>query len=92
MDRTGKRHMGCLDDEYKLIAIIFAPRMSYLPRSWRPTFLLSILRYVVTLRLHKRRVAFVSIGHQTQRRIALGTAITPRLAHSMLRLLGVSEA
>ena len=32
MDRTGKRHMGCLDDEYKLIAIIFVPRMSYLPK------------------------------------------------------------
>jgi hypothetical protein len=54
--------------------------------------LLPVLRYVVTLRLHKRRVAVVSIGHQTQRRIALGLAITPGLAHNMLRLLGVSEA
>jgi len=54
--------------------------------------LLPVLRYVVTLRLHKRRVAIVSIGHQTQRRIALGLAITPGLAHNMLRLLGVSEA
>jgi hypothetical protein len=49
-------------------------------------------RFVVTLRLHKHRVAIVSIGHQTQRRIALGLAITPKLAYSMLRLVGVSEA
>lgn len=46
----------------------------------------------MTLRLHKRMVAVVSMGHQTQRRIALGLAITPRLAHNMLRLLGVSGA
>ena len=46
----------------------------------------------MTLRLLKRRVAIVSLGHQAQRRIALGMAITPRLAYSMLRLVGVSEA
>jgi hypothetical protein len=54
--------------------------------------LLPVRKFVVTLRLHKRRVAIVSFGYQTQRRIAFGLAITPGLAHSMLRLLGVSEA
>jgi hypothetical protein len=51
-----------------------------------------IQRIVVTLASPKRRVAIVSIGHQMQRRIALGLAITPQLAHSMLHFLGVSGA
>jgi hypothetical protein len=49
-------------------------------------------RIVVTHQFHKRMVLGVSIGHQTQRRIAHGIAITPRLVHNMLRLSGVSGA
>jgi hypothetical protein len=92
MDRTGKRRMGCLDDEYKLIAIIVAPRMSYCPRSWRPTFLLPVLRYVVTLRLLKRRVAMCPSDTRRNGASPLAWRSPPGLAHSMLRLLGVSEA
>jgi uncharacterized membrane protein len=91
MDRTGKRHVGCPNDDYRLIVII---RSAYvlLAKLMAIVVCCPVRRFVVTLRLHKRRVAIVSLGHQTQRRIAFGMAITPRLAHSMLRLLGVSEA
>ena len=90
MDHTGKRHMGCVDDDYKLIVYIRSACLTLQAHGDRR--LLPVRRFVVTLRLYKRRVAIVSIGHQTQRRIALGLAITPGLAHRMLRLLGVSEA
>jgi hypothetical protein len=33
MDRTGKRHVGCPDDDYRLIVIIRSA-----PSSWRSSF------------------------------------------------------
>jgi hypothetical protein len=103
MDRTGKQHMGRVDDDdtpniqrnrmqqilSKLIAIVRPPKSFTKPMA---IDVAPVRRIVVTPPLPKRMVAIVSIGHQTQRRIALGLAITPRLAHGMLRLLGVSGA
>jgi len=59
---------------------------------WQAPFAVWRGEFVVTLQFHKRMLAGVSIGHQTQRRIAHGMAITPRLVHNMLRLSGVSGA
>jgi len=105
MDRTGQRDMGRLDDDYK--PNMMRNRVSTDPQSADRNCSAShvlhsklraidvcrhVREFVVTLRSHKRMVPIVSMGHQTQRRIALGLAITPWLAHSMLRLLVVSGA
>jgi hypothetical protein len=74
-----------------LIAIV-GPRVCLTHEAKAIDVCCPIQRIVVTLALPKRRVAIVSIGHQMQRRIALGLAITPQLAHSMLHFLGVSGA
>jgi len=47
---------------------------------------------IVTLQFRKRMVVVVSIGHQMQRRVAPGMAITPWLVHNMLRQSGVTGA
>ena len=103
MDRTGKRHMGRLADDCKPNMMRShlstdpqsadrncLARMSYAPKLMAIEACCPVRRIVVTLRSRERMFATVSMGHQTQRRIALGLAITPRLAHNMLRLLGVS--
>ena len=103
MDRTGKPHMGRLADDCKPNMLRdhlstdpqsadrhCLARMSYASKLMAVDACCPVRRIVVTLRSHKRMVTTVSMGHQTQRRIAFGLAITPQLAHNMLRLLGVS--
>ena len=56
MDRTGTWHMGCPDDDYKLIVIIGS---AYVLHSKLMVIVVCcpVRRFVVTLRLHERRVA-----------------------------------